>query len=179
MLLAIQDVVDTFSAHFRWVSSLEHYTEMFVEHKRAAESKLICSLRSSVEGYNQSFTVCELKFALNTFENSASGPDQITYEIENLSAQTFECILFLFDKIFSTTLLPSLGRKPLSFQYSSKIKPHQTKTNYRPIALTSCLCKLLQKMIGHRFMSFLEYNGILDISWAFGHGGQQRTTFSS
>ena len=46
-------------------------------------------------------------------------------------------------------------------------KPYKDHTNpfsYRPIALTSCLCKVLERMINTRFIWYLEKYGILDKS---------------
>ena len=37
-------------------------------------------------------------------------------------------------------------------------KDHTNPSNYRPIALTSCLCKLMEKLVNKRLMWFLETN---------------------
>ena len=40
-------------------------------------------------------------------------------------------------------------------------KDHTSPTNYRPIALTSCLCKTMERMIKNRLNFYLESNSII------------------
>ena len=47
-----------------------------------------------------------------------------------------------------------------SEQWRKEVEPKQPGS-YRPISLTSCICKLFERMVNHRLMWFLESNNIL------------------
>ena len=59
------------------------------------------------------------------------------------------------------------GRFPESWELATIIpipkpgKDHTESTNYRPIALTSCLCKTLERMINARLVWYLEINNLI------------------
>ena len=59
------------------------------------------------------------------------------------------------------------GKFPESWELATIIpipkpgKDHTEPTNYRPIALTSCLCKTLERMINARLVWYLEINNFI------------------
>ena len=59
------------------------------------------------------------------------------------------------------------GKFPESWELATIIlipkpgKDHTEPTNYRPIALTSCLCKTLERMVNARLVWYLEINNLI------------------
>ena len=87
------------------------------------------------------------------------GPDEIHYQmLKHLPDTSLETILNIFYYIWTT------GKFPDDWQYATIIpiskpgKDPAEPNNYRPIALTSCLCKPLERMINKRITWFLESN---------------------
>ena len=56
---------------------------------------------------------------------------------------------------------PALWRIAIVLLFLKLDKDHLRWNNYRPIALTSCLCKLQEKRVNNRLMWFLEQTGRL------------------
>ena len=87
---------------------------------------------------------------------------KIHYEfLKQLPSCSLDFLLQAFNEVWVS------GKFPTSWKQATIIpipKPGKDKTdpsNYRPIALTSCLCKTLERMINTRLIWFLESNGLI------------------
>ena len=103
------------------------------------------------EIYNKDFYLDELVEAIQLSHDSATGPDVIHYQMLKHFAENFhEILLNIFNFIWTA------GKFPEDWTYASIIpipkpgKEPAEPNNYRPIALTSCLCKTLERMINKR-----------------------------
>ena len=78
--------------------------------------------------------------------------------LKHLPENSLETLLNIFNCIWTT------GKFPEDWTYATIIplpnpgKDPAEPNNYRPIALTKCLCKTLERMINKRLTWFLESN---------------------
>ena len=113
--------------------------------------------------YNENFTREEMIEALRKCKDTSPGPDEISYMmIRHLHPTTFERILQLFNKIWSEGTLPDQWRMATVIPIKKQGKDGLEPTDYRPISLTSCLCKLMERMICRRLQWYLEKQSIID-----------------
>ncbi|GBL94554.1 hypothetical protein AVEN_235639-1 [Araneus ventricosus] len=76
--------------------------------------------------------------------------------------------------------LPTAWRKAIVVSIPKVGKDPQNPSNYRPIALTSCLCKLMERMVNKRLVYILEKKTIiLNFRVASGTVVVPKTMFSS
>ena len=148
-------------------SSSNHCSEQFRKIKCQKES-IPCSFYSNnTEVYNQPFTIEELKDAILKSNNSASGPDDIHYQlITHLPIPVLKLLLEVFNTIWSSGSFPPSWRKAVIIPIPKPGKDHSDPNNYRPIALTSCLCKTMEtmeRMVYERLIWQLEVVGGLDL----------------
>jgi potassium voltage-gated channel Eag-related subfamily H protein 8 len=67
----------------------------------------------------------------------------------------------LINDIWETGNLTSIWKLADVILIPKPSKDHSEPSNYRPIALTSCVCKTMERMINARLIWFLESNGLL------------------
>lgn len=154
-----EDIVEEFSNSFFKISSSENYKQSFLVYKRSIESNDICIPLNQTDVYNIPFSLIELQNALSDCKGSSAGPDMIHYDmIKNINSSDFVYLLDFYNKLFSTGTFPMNWRKAILIPILKKGKNPIHINNYRPISLTNCLCKILERMINKRLQWFLESN---------------------
>jgi Reverse transcriptase (RNA-dependent DNA polymerase) len=110
----------------------------------------------------KTFTEQEMSEALDGCSGSSPGPDDIEYElIKQLDYQEKLSILNSFNQIWPTGEFPDDWRTATVIPVAKPGKNPELAENYRPRALTSCLCKLLERMVNARLVWFLEKNHLI------------------
>ncbi|GFW64528.1 probable RNA-directed DNA polymerase from transposon X-element [Trichonephila clavipes] len=99
----------------------------------------------------------ELKRALPSAHNTSPGPDGISYVLlRHLSADSLVSLLYLFNRIWREQVYPTQWQEAIVIPILKPGKDPKNPLSYRPIALTSCLCKTLERMVNARLVYQLE-----------------------
>ena len=115
---------------------------------------------------NRDITLEETQAALQYLKpGKAAGPDKVfTDLLLTANEELVEAIHNLFLFSFKTGTLPSDWKSAdVKFLRKSGKKNYNTASAYRPISLTSCLGKCLERIITVRLNGFLEHNNIIDL----------------
>ena len=144
-------------------SSSNHCSEPFKKVKENKESKPCSFKPDSSSDYNLPFSMAELKDAILKSNNSAPGHDNIHYQLlSHLPGPVLSVLLNIFNTIWTTGVFPPSWRKAIIIPIPKPGKDHSDPNNYRPIALTSCLCKTMERLVFDRFIWQLENINALD-----------------
>ncbi|GFW69831.1 putative RNA-directed DNA polymerase from transposon X-element [Trichonephila clavipes] len=101
----------------------------------------------------------ELKRALSSAHNTSPGPDGISYVLlRHLSEDSLVSLLYLFNRIWREQVYPTQWQEAIVIPIFKTWKDPKNPLSYRPIALTSCLCKTLERMVNARLVYQLEKN---------------------
>ncbi|KAK8744793.1 hypothetical protein OTU49_000617, partial [Cherax quadricarinatus] len=129
--------------------NLPSTTQAKLNDKYDARERLVCFMLSKADDCNIPFTNYELDAALTKGNSTSPGEDGITYNILRLLCRVpGNPLLELYNMRYVT------GELPQSWTNSFIIpipKPNQQNA-FRPISLTSCLCKTFERMILNRLM---------------------------
>ena len=100
--------------------------------------------------------------AIQKSNDTATGPDEVHYQmLKHLPNNALSTILHIFNDIWATGVFPESWRLATIIPIPKPGKDHEEPSNYRPIALTSCLCKTLERMINKRLVWYLESNDLI------------------
>lgn len=147
---------------FAYNSSSENYTREFQCYKAQAERLTLNIQSDNSEDYNSYITLEELQKAILKATDSATGPDNIHYQIlKHLPQSSLKTLLYIFNQIWEKGCLPSLWKQATVIPIPKPGKDHSDPMNYRPIALTSCLCKTMERIVTDRLVWFLESNQLI------------------
>lgn len=158
-----KDIADLFAKQFANNSSSSNYSSSFIDYSKTKQISL--NFDNNGEPYNSKFSMLELKSALKMCKGSSPGPDNIRYEmLKKLNDISLQYILDFYNLIWTERVFPDKWRKALVIPVLKPGKDSAKQNNYRPISLTNCLCKLLERMINRRLIWYLETKNILNIN---------------
>ena len=108
-------------------------------------------------------TINELKKAIKQLKKKKSpGPDNITNEmLQHLGDTALHKLLDIFNLSWKQGQVPQCWKEarmiPVLKKGKNKIKPD----SYRPISLTSCVCKTMERIINQRLQWYLESEDVI------------------
>ena len=160
-----ESIAEALAEEFDFNSSTSHYSTKFQHYKRSTERRTLCFNSNNTELYNLPFTILELTISLQSSHDTAVGPDSIHYQLlRHLPFNAKIVLLDIFNHIFLGEVFPPSWREAVVVAVPKAGKDISLPTNYRPIALTSCLCKTMERMVNGRLIHFLESNDLLSSS---------------
>ena len=130
-------------------SSSQFNTE-FYKIKPTLEKKKIRFSSNNSEEYNEPFTLTELVDSIKKSNNSAVSPDEIHKFLKQLPDESVKYLLKLYNNIWVNSTFPETWRQSIIILIPKSGKDTLNPQNYWPIALTSCLCKMMEQMINSR-----------------------------
>jgi len=115
-----------------------------------------------METYNSLFKLEELISAITKSADSTVGPYEIHYQmLKHLPDITLETLLQIINDHWISGLFPPSWRQAVVLPIPKADKDRTDPNSHRPIALTSCLCKVVEWMINNRLVWYLEKKKII------------------
>ena len=157
-----KEIADTLGSTISYNSSSRHYSTNFLPNITAAEKQDIQFPPADEESYNLPISLSELKNSINAAHDSSPCPDFIHYQLlKHLPQSSLIILLNLLNKYWLSDTLPPTWLKATVIPIPKPEKDSTNPNNYRPIALTSCLCKTFERIINNRLMWYLERHNLI------------------
>ena len=113
-------------------------------------------------GVQPTFFVAELEQSLQRANDSATGLDQVHYQLlTHLPNSALSVLLKVYNHMWESGCFPPSWSEAVVIPIPKPGKDHSDPGNFRHIALTSFLCKTVERMINARLMWSLESQGLL------------------
>ena len=114
--------------------------------------------------YEEEITWEELLRAIdNAKTNKAAGEDTIPYElIKQLGPEARKFTLHLFNEIWRGKPIPQRWKTAVILPLLKDGKDPAQPASYRPISLTDCFGKLLEKVLADRLAAYMEENNLFN-----------------
>jgi len=137
--------------------------QMTADHAQSLNKSTDVSMTDKDE-INCPFQMYEMVDALKTCKRKSSpGADRISYELlKQIPRCSQTVILGFFNTVWSAGHLPSNWKEAVVCPLLKADKSPFSASSYRPVALTSTLCKLMEKMVATRLRYRLETNKLFN-----------------
>ena len=157
----IKDIANTLAETFSPNSSSDNTNTEFHNYKSKTEKQKLNFISDNTKNYNGFFTLQVLKETIQTSHNVAAGLHKIHYEfLKQLPPKSLDYLLNTFNYIWKNSSIPESWKLATIIPIPKPRKNNLYPKNYRPIALTSCLCKTMKCMVNKRLVWYIESNNL-------------------
>ncbi|CAF3471748.1 unnamed protein product [Rotaria socialis] len=154
-----------FAEHFALVSSIKNYQEPFVYHMTEGEFETISFDSENEESYNVPFNISELKYALACANDTTPGNDDIHYRfLKALNDKDMLTLLGFYNQVWVKEKIPEKWKESILLPILKCGKASFLPESYRPIALNSCVGKIMERLVMQRLSAYMEENRMISPS---------------
>lgn len=157
------EITEKFANKYKQFSSNSNYNDQFLQHKYEQEQTELNFDPNATEPYNQPFTLSEFLDVVKQLKPTSPGSDEIYSQfIQNLNPKNLEYLLEYFNEIWQNDAFPVHWTEATIIPI---LKPHKDPkdiNSYRPISLTSIVCKLFERLVNNRLKWLLETRKLLN-----------------
>ena len=154
-------LVEVFGQSFSFISSNANYSPEFNIIKNRDENTEIL-FHPKNTWYNKPLTIAEFEIVLSMCTRSSPGPDDLHYSMfKELTTKQKKQILNFFNHLWINNIFPESWRTAIVIPILKPRKPPHISTSYRPISLTSCFCKIMEKIVNRRLSMYLDKNNVI------------------
>ena len=152
-------------------SADKNYSEEFKQHRKEMEEKWHADKSSDepsesadFDKINQNFAIHELQESIRICKNgSAPGQDDISYDLlKHLSKNALHLLLQFYNKLWNEEKIIPDWKNSIILPFHKQGTDRTLPTSYRPISLTSALCKINERLITTRLIYYLESKNTLN-----------------
>ena len=155
-----KQVAEAFGSHFASISSARHYSSAFSNIR--SSTTIVPPFCTNNEAYNLPFTMDELEYAISLSSPTSPGEDEIVYSmISHLPLCSKNFFLCILNEFWCSGSSHSSWKISIIVAFLKPGKESTLPQSFRPIALTSCLCKIYERMINSRLVWYLESKNLL------------------
>ncbi|XP_018020252.1 uncharacterized protein LOC108676647 [Hyalella azteca] len=153
-----QVVATELARYFADISSGQHYPRPFLYLKHQQEQQHLDFRTDHQYSYNDPITYLEIFNALQqSTRNTSPGPDGIHKKVlKKMHPTAITALLAIYNKIWTSHSYLTQWRTATVLAFLKPGKPPSETSSYRPIALTSCVGKIMEKIVNNRLIQHLE-----------------------
>ena len=158
------EIVEFLADNFQGNQSVRNSNRDFALYREAKEKENIQFPREIVgnDHYNEDFCLTELQHVIKTAGNTSVGPDLIHYQfLKQMSEADTRSLLNFYNIIWRSGEYSSCWKRAIVVPILKRNKDPSSPKSFRPISLTSCLGKILDKLINMRLYRLLEQNDLI------------------
>lgn len=155
------EVANALAKHFNTVYNESSVDVFFQAHKAAIESQPFTFMHGVSQPYNDDFTMAELRRALSHTSSNATGPDTIPFIFLQQIPELQQVLLLSFYNYVWNHGFPKQWGQSILIPILKPGKLSTSPDSYRLIALTNCMCKVMERMVNRRLQYILESKNVL------------------